>query len=522
MPLPLARFNDPALSTITDEVTLMKEPAVTPSPVDTTDSLVEAGRNLEYFIQRDRKSFHGLILTLSLRRWEKNFQKRYDRLTAAADSKSAFYIKQVKQEISKIRAWMKSKDSNIKSDKVSIQLFSVLKRYENNLLQLSRNLDAFYIKRKKMLKSAGTLDRSIQMIKEKRFGTATETEIDGLYYLSPKMPTHGQPRGNFHDVGTLVRNPPSGYGYRHCKNWMQFYFDKDGRYTKENFISSIYFHVWIRTVNNNIDVGYDKEGRYSGGRGGMDGFVSIKYDNSKGYSTVNGCSLITGKIDMNYSITGEDIYKLVIKLSRHSNYPSVVMEPKQYSFIIINPPGDTILKSQDIDNDGLNDYEEMFTYFTNPQDYDTDSDGLSDSAEVVKGTSPNSNDLYSGGVIPGINDTPHIKHYKSIEGDWIVDKEERHADTKFAIAGNLIIRGSGLLILDNCIVELNRGVKNRRAYVDKGGTLIVNNSEIIVCEDEDSESPSLVILAGSHPVVSNSRFNMKRVKQDATSSIIFD
>ena len=39
----------------------------------------------------------------------------------------------------------------------------------------------------------------------------------------------------------------------------------------------------------------------------MDDFISIEYDNSKGYSTSNGCSLITGKIDMNYSLEGEDI-----------------------------------------------------------------------------------------------------------------------------------------------------------------------------------------------------------------------
>jgi len=636
--------HDAALLKIIDQVTLMSIPDVTPSSVRTTNSLIEAARNLEYFINESPQNAAPLISILQARRWEKNFQKRYDKLTGAVDSKSVIYIRMIQQEISRIREWLKSMAPDIKSAPFSAQLNSSLDRYEKNLSQLSRNLDAFYIKKKEVLRSARTLDRTLQMIKEKLFDTATETEIDGLYYLSPKMPIHGQPLGNYHDVGTLALNPPVSYGYRHCKNWMQFYFDKDGRYTKESFISSIYFHIWIRTVGNNIDVGYEKEGRYSGGRGGMDDFISIEYDNSKGYSTSNGCSLITGKIDTNYSLSGEDIYKFAIKLSRHSSYPSVVMEPKQYSFIIINPPGDSILKSQDMDNDGLDDYEEMFIYFTNPQDYDTDSDGLSDRAETVKGTSPNSNDLYSGGVIPGINDTPHIKHYKSIDGDWIVDKEERHADTRFAITGDLIIRDSGLLILDNCILDLNRRVINRRVSVDRGGTLTVNNSEInfndtgywykiveggkvetdcdfeisgtlnlykailknslgiranegsksiinesrllncyhlsyngksvseiirsristfigipiyckssspivrdsvlsveyggvgiycfnssptlvnseiIVCEDEDSDSSAFVILAGSHPVVSNTRFNAIRIKQDAASSIVF-
>jgi hypothetical protein len=42
--------NDPTLSKITDKVTLMAEPTVTPSSVDTTKSLIEAARNLEHYI----------------------------------------------------------------------------------------------------------------------------------------------------------------------------------------------------------------------------------------------------------------------------------------------------------------------------------------------------------------------------------------------------------------------------------------------------------------------------------------
>lgn len=637
--------HDPALSKITDQVTLMSIPDVTPSSVRTTDSLIEAARNLEYFIGISSENSGPLISILQARRWEKNFEKRYDRLTGEIDSESVLYIKNARQEISKIREWLKSMTPNIKSEAFAGRLNSALERYERNLLQLSRNLDTFYIKQKEVLRSTGTIDRTIQMIKEKLFGNTVETEIDGLYYLSSRMPIHGQPLGNYHDVGSLAVNPPAGYGYRHCKNWMQFYFDRNGHYTKENFISSIYFHIWIRTVNNSIDVGYEKEGKYSGGRGGMDDFRTIDYDDSKGYSTNNGCSLITGKIKPNCSIKEENIYKFALKLSRYSGYPSIAMEPAQQSFIIINPPGNSVLKSTDSDNDGLNDYEEMFTYFTNPRDFDTDGDGLSDRTEILKGTAPNINDFYLGGVIPGINATPHIEQYKIIDGDWSVDKEERYVDTKFTLRGNLFVRNGGLLILNNCILNMNSGAKNKRIHVDKGGTLIVSNSEInfnetgywykivqgskvetdcdfdvygtvnldksvlknsfgikvnkgsksninksrllncyhlsydgksdskidrshistfigipiyckssspiirdsvlsveytgvglyclssspsiynseiFVCEDEDSDSSALVVLAGSHPVVSNTRFNTNRTKQDATSSVIFE
>lgn len=638
--------NDPTLSKITDKVTLMAEPTVTPSSVDTTKSLIEAARNLEHCINISPENLTPLISILQARRWEKNFQKRYDRLTGAVDSKSVFYIRKIKQEISKIRDWAQPEDTEVKSKTVSVQLRSALERYELNLLQLSRNLDAFYIKKKGMIRSARSLDRAIQMIKGKLFETTTEIEtaIDGIYYLSPKLPIHGQAQGNYHDVGSLVLSPPSGYGYRHCKNWMQFYFDKDGHYTEENFISSIYFHIWIRTVNNSIDVGYEKDGKYSGGRGGMDDFISLKYDDSKGYSTKNGCSLITGRMETDYSIRGEDVYRFAIKLSRHSAYPSLVMEPNQYSFIIINPPCDSILKSTDSDDDGLNDYEEMFSYYTNPRDQDTDGDGLSDRTEVMKGTSPNINDLYSGGVIEGINDTPHIEHYKDIDGDWIVDKEEeRYVNSKFTLHGNLLVRNGGSLTLENCILEMNKEAGNKYIYVDKGGTLNIKNteinfnetgywykiaeggkveidcnldiygtlnvggsvlknslgivvhegsrtdihdshilncyhvsykgesdskisrshistfigisiyckssspvvrdtvlnveyagvgvycfgsspsiynSEILVCEDEDSDSSALILFANSHPLISNTRFNSKRVKRDSTSAMV--
>ncbi len=636
--------SDSSISKITDEVALMAEPTATPSSVATTKSLVAAARNLEYYINISPKNSTPLISILQARRWEKNFQERYDRLTAAADSKSILCIKKIKQEISKIRDWSQSQDLRVKSGTITPQLGLALERYEANLVQLCSNLDAYHIKKKQMVRSARTLEKAVQIISRNLFDNTTENEIDGIYYFSPKMPIHGQPQGNYHDVGSLILNQPSGYGYRHCKNWMQFYFDKDGYYIKENLISSIYFHIWIRTVNNSIDVGYEKEGKYSGGAGGMDDFISIEYDESKGYSNKNGCSLITGKIKMACSASGEDIYKYAIKLSRHSGYPSIVMEPNQYSFVIMNPYRDSILKSIDSDDDGLNDYEEMFVYYSNPYDNDTDGDGLSDRTEVMRGTSPNNNDLYSGGVIKGVNDTPHIDHYKDIDGDWIVDKEEKYENTKFTLHGNLIIRNGGCLTLENSILEMNRKDTGKRIYVDKGsilnvkktkidlnetshwykivegrkvetgsdfdiyGTLnlregilqnglgikvyegsktvisnshilncyhlsyegesdskiessvistfigisiycksaspvikdtvlsveysgvgiycfrsspSIDNSKIIVCEDEDSDGSALTLVADSHPVISNTQFNTIRVSQDKTSSIVF-
>ena len=47
-----------------------------------------------------------------------------------------------------------------------------------------------------------------------------------------------------------------------------------------------------------------------------------------------------------------------------------------------------IFKKMDTDNDGLNDYEEVMTYDTNPNLKDTDKDGFTDKQEIDKGFNP--------------------------------------------------------------------------------------------------------------------------------------
>jgi len=49
---------------------------------------------------------------------------------------------------------------------------------------------------------------------------------------------------------------------------------------------------------------------------------------------------------------------------------------------------ENILKKIDSDNDGLNDYEEVMTYDTNPNLKDTDKDGFTDKQEIDKGFNP--------------------------------------------------------------------------------------------------------------------------------------
>ncbi|MBI4414693.1 MAG: hypothetical protein HY566_00455 [Candidatus Kerfeldbacteria bacterium] len=47
------------------------------------------------------------------------------------------------------------------------------------------------------------------------------------------------------------------------------------------------------------------------------------------------------------------------------------------------------LRQKDVDNDGLNDYDELYTYQTSPYLSDSDSDGAADANEISAGTDPN-------------------------------------------------------------------------------------------------------------------------------------
>ena len=81
----------------------------------------------------------------------------------------------------------------------------------------------------------------------------------------------------------------------------------------------------------------------------------------------------------------------------------------------------------DTDNDGLSDGEEVLTYGTSPVDHDTDSDGLSDGDEVRKyGTSPTDADTDND----GLKDGEEVSSYGTdpatpdTDGDGLSDKEE--------------------------------------------------------------------------------------------------
>lgn len=81
----------------------------------------------------------------------------------------------------------------------------------------------------------------------------------------------------------------------------------------------------------------------------------------------------------------------------------------------------------DTDNDGLKDGEEVLTYGTSPVDYDSDSDGIKDGEEVTKyGTDPKDVDTDNDGLKDGEEISSYGTDPKSADtdGDGLNDKEE--------------------------------------------------------------------------------------------------
>ncbi|MFC1663255.1 hypothetical protein ACFL04_03795 [Patescibacteria group bacterium] len=65
-----------------------------------------------------------------------------------------------------------------------------------------------------------------------------------------------------------------------------------------------------------------------------------------------------------------------------------------------------VLRSDDIDNDGLSDYDELYRYNTSPYLSDSDSDGVSDAEEINADSDPNCpSDKDCSGLIGNVSDS---------------------------------------------------------------------------------------------------------------------
>jgi hypothetical protein len=90
-----------------------------------------------------------------------------------------------------------------------------------------------------------------------------------------------------------------------------------------------------------------------------------------------------------------EVYEFGFQLD--GQWPNVQVGEHQQAFVIFNLPDNATLQGMDSDSDGLNDYAELFIYYTNPKNANTDEGSLNDGQEVALGKNPN---LWNDDYVP--------------------------------------------------------------------------------------------------------------------------
>ncbi len=220
-----------------------------------------------------------------------------------------------------------------------------------------------------------------------------------LYYLMKSDPPEFPFKAN--DEGYLLTEMPTAPNVIYCSEWVQLTFNESGQphYSGVNKIYNIYSHIWYKTPNPKdpgyypyIELGYSTS-KYHNRQ--VNELITINTENC--VTQVDNFNLVKTMLHTNPDIAsfeGDDIYNLTVKIL--GDFPRVRSNPNQYSYIIVNVPNASTLKSSglygnntDTDDDGLSDYDELYVSITNPLDSDTDDDGVSDYQEKIMGSDPN-------------------------------------------------------------------------------------------------------------------------------------
>jgi parallel beta-helix repeat protein len=98
-------------------------------------------------------------------------------------------------------------------------------------------------------------------------------------------------------------------------------------------------------------------------------------------------SLVIGEVNnFNVELKNDKQYDFGIYFD--GNWINQRIGKYQQSYIIFNLPDNATLSILDSDNDGINDFDEVYVYYINPKSNDTDEDGMTDGNEITGGYDP--------------------------------------------------------------------------------------------------------------------------------------
>jgi len=205
------------------------------------------------------------------------------------------------------------------------------------------------------------------------------------------------PDGSTTDTGFFeTRIPDNSVSLRSCTSFVGYKFNPNFC-IESGTISNIYYHFWTTADEvdfHSVSFGKGRQAFPNDDSGGGNTWVqsepedrvTLSYDGDTYYLYTRKYDINTLNIDEDF--TDNDIFEYHLRIVSEDALKTISNRSFS-SFIVINLDNDFILDDMDTDNDGLNDYDELFVYYTNPFVNDTDNDGVTDWEEVQTGSDPN-------------------------------------------------------------------------------------------------------------------------------------
>ncbi len=233
--------------------------------------------------------------------------------------------------------------------------------------------------------NATTADFSYEQFYVNKFGyEASKTNDRSL--------PHEQPTdGSTVDTGHFTSLQPTTNQEVWCNSFVGVHIDETFEINVTT-ITNLYVHIWWGsnfTYGGNVSTfGYEKE-RDAQMEGNFDESYNKDFNDAMRNITLSGFHQSTYFLEAKYwnindpNYSDNDINLFTFKISDTSDKPSIISTPNYSSFIIFNLPDNSTLQSLDTDSDGLNDYQELYIYHTDPKDSDTDGGGVNDGEDFI-------------------------------------------------------------------------------------------------------------------------------------------
>lgn len=269
------------------------------------------------------------------------------------------------------------------------------------------------------------------------FGGGLETglseENTGTAYDRGQLFRGGVWNGEPFDTGALnpTRNDKELGAYRYCFAFTNYWWNTS--LLPSNNITNYYYRYWSMDKHWSDYLGYPQDRLFDFVYLMQFKYDEISYtrdwkaiDNTTLYSqlTVDNASasvfgsdydqnlLVGFKNNFSFNPDNDQIWNFGIYFD--GRWTNQQVGQYQQAFVIFNLPDNATLQGMDSDSDNINDYDELFVYYTNPKSNDTDEDGFDDGLEIQQSfTDPN---IYTDNPGP-----PQITINEPDENDTFLD-----------------------------------------------------------------------------------------------------